>query len=309
MNHPHFSVIMPVYNAATHLFATIRSVLTQTDRDLELILIDDGSTDNSLAIMLSLASEDDRIKLVAQSNQGVSTARNLGLAQARGKLVAFMDADDLWRPEKLEMHRFFHEQRPQVAASYAKIAFIDHDAKDADNAKTFSTVKAGTLSIDQVIAENPTCTMSNLVVAKQTIEAVGGFLTEMSYAEDQEWIARIVSNDYRICGLDHHLVDYRMSPNGLSVDLPAMYAGWRSLATQYADRSTVPSAEAIYCRYLSRRALRAGEPARVALAYAMQGIRSDRIAFLEDTKRGWLTLLSAFAALLIPRSARIQLFA
>ena len=309
MNHPHFSVILPVYNAGAHLYTTIKSVLTQTERDLELILIDDGSTDNSLAIMLSLASEDQRIKLVAQSNQGVSAARNLGLAQARGTLVAFIDSDDLWRADKLEMHRAFHQQQPELAASYAKIAFIDNDAADGYNAKTFSTVKAGTLSVDQIIAENPTCTMSNLVVAQQAIADVGGFLTEMSYAEDQEWIARIVSNGHLICGIDQHLVDYRMSPNGLSVDLPAMYAGWRSLAMQYADGHNVLSAEAIYCRYLSRRALRAGAPAKVALSYAMQGIRSDRLAFLKDTKRGWLTLISAVAALLIPRSARIHLFA
>ncbi len=309
MNHPHFSVIMPVYNAASHLYATIESVLTQTDGDLELILVDDGSTDESLSIMLSLAGEDDRIKLLAQSNKGVSAARNLGLAQARGKLVAFIDSDDLWKAEKLEMHGYFHAKHPQVAASYAQIAFIDHDAKPDDKAKTYSTVTTAPLSVEQVIAENPTCTMSNLVVAKAIIDAVGGFRSEMSYAEDQEWIARIVSRGHEVCGLDHHLVDYRMSPNGLSVDLPAMYAGWRSLASQYADSGTVLAAEAIYCRYLSRRALRAGAPARVALSYAMQGIRSDHLAFLKDARRGWLTLISAVAALLIPRSARIHFFA
>lgn len=309
MNNPHFSVIIPVYNAAQNLFATVKSVLTQTDGDLELILVDDGSTDESLAIMLSLAAEDDRIKLIAQPNKGVSTARNLGLAQARGKLVAFMDSDDLWKAEKLEMHGYFHARNPQVAASYAKIAFIDHDAKPGDKAKTYSTVTAGPLSVEQIIAENPTCTMSNLVVAKETIDAVGGFRTDMSYAEDQEWIARIVSKGYEACGLDHYLVDYRMSPNGLSVDLPAMYAGWRLLASQYTDHGEVPSAEAIYCRYLSRRALRAGAPAKVALSYAMQGIRSDHLAFLKDARRGWLTLISAVAALLIPRSARIHFFA
>ncbi|WP_173205643.1 glycosyltransferase family A protein [Sphingopyxis sp. BSNA05] len=309
MNPPHFSVIMPVYNAAPYLFATIKSVLTQTDGDLELILVDDGSTDESLGIMLSLASEDARIKLVSQSNQGVSAARNLGLSQARGKLVAFMDADDLWKAEKLEMHGFFHARHPHVAASYAQIAFIYHDAKPGDKAKTYSTVTPGPLTVEQVIAENPTCTMSNLVVVKETIDAVGGFRSDMSYAEDQEWIARLVSFDHDICGMDHHLVDYRMSPNGLSVDLSAMHAGWRSLANLYADHGTVPSAEAIYCRYLSRRALRAGAPAKVALSYAMQGIRSDRLAFLKDARRGWLTLISAVAALLIPRSARIQFFA
>tara|TARA_R110002049_G_scaffold42487_4_gene126485 strand:+ start:760 stop:1689 length:930 start_codon:yes stop_codon:yes gene_type:complete len=308
MNNPHFSVILPVYNAAAHLYPTVQSVLSQTERDLELILVDDGSTDDSLAVMLSMAGEDDRIKLVSQPNKGVSAARNLGISEARGSLIAFMDADDLWDVDKLKMHRLFHSQRPKLAASYAKIAFIDHKARDASKAKTFSTVRSKALSIEQIISENPVCTMSNLVIAKHAIEKVGGFLTDMSYAEDQEWIARIVSAGHMICGFDRHLVNYRMSPNGLSVDLPAMYAGWRLLASQYADQCTVSSSEAVYCRYLARRALRSGAPAKVALSYAFQGFRSDRNAFLADAKRGWLTLGSAFAALLMPRCARIQIF-
>ena len=126
------------------LYATIRSVLAQTERDLELILIDDGSTDNSLAIMLSIAAEDERIKLISQSNKGVSTARNLGLAQARGALVAFMDSDDLWTADELAIHRALHERKTEFTASYAKIDFLSHDALNGSVAKTFSTVKAGT---------------------------------------------------------------------------------------------------------------------------------------------------------------------
>ena len=309
MNTPYFSIILPVYNAAKHLSATIRSVLTQSFRDFELIMIDDGSSDESLSIMMAYAAEDQRIKLVSKSNKGVSEARNLGLTLARGSLIAFIDADDLWRANKLAIHRDFHNRQQDIAASYAKIAFMGSDDINGHEAKTHSKVKPDALTIDEIIAENPVCTMSNIVVAKEAINTVGSFLPSMSYAEDQEWLARIASGGYVIQGIDQYLVDYRLSPKGLSVDLPAMYAGWRQLVTEYANENAVASAEAVFCRYLSRRALRAGAPAKVALAYAVQGIQSDRAAFLDDPKRGWLTFISAFAALLIPRSARIHLFA
>lgn len=309
MNSPYFSVIVPVYNAAAHLSATIRSVLNQSDRDFELIMVDDGSTDNSLTIMMGFAEKDQRIKLVSQSNGGVSKARNLGMELARGELMVFLDADDLWRANKLEAHRDFHEANPAIDASYAKIGFMDQNGTDGHNAKTYSTIHWGSLTVDQVIAENPACTMSNLVVSRTTVESVGGFEAGMSYAEDQEWMARIVSQGFEIAGIDQYLVDYRLSPDGLSVDLPAMYAGWRLLADRYSSAETISASEAIYCRYLSRRALRAGAPAKVALAYAMQGLNSDVQAFLNDPKRGWMTLISAFSAHFLPRSARIQLFA
>lgn len=309
MNNPQFSVVMPVYNAVEHLLDTVRSVLNQTERDFELIMVDDGSTDDSLALMLSFASEDDRIKLVSQKNRGVSGARNLGIGLARGSLVAFMDADDLWNVDKLATHRSFHAKNSNIVASYAKVAFMQHNALHDHQAKTFSTVRSGPLSIDQVIAENPVCTMSNLVINNDIVQSIGKFEAEMSYAEDQEWIARLISKGHGVAGIDKYLVDYRFSPSGLSADLPAMFDGWRQLAVRYAPAEQLLSSEAIYCRYLSRRALRAGAPAKVALAYALQGMRADRDSFLEDEKRGWLTLLSVFAAFLMPRSTRVHVFA
>ncbi len=309
MNNPYYSVILPVYNASSHLSAAVHSVLDQSFRDFELIMIDDGSTDDSLSIMMSLAAKDERIKLVSQSNQGVSAARNLGLELARGELVAFIDADDMWTKHKLAIHSVFHDRRKEISVSYAKIAFIGSNAADGHDAKTRSSIKPDALTVDQIVAENPACTMSNIVVLKKAADAVGGFLPGMSYAEDQEWLARMANAGHLIQGIDAYLVDYRLSPKGLSIDLPAMYSGWRQLAAKYANGQAVRSAEAIFCRYLSRRALRAGAPAKVALGYAMQGIRSDRSAFLADPKRGWLTFASAIAALMMPRFARINLFA
>lgn len=309
MNSPKYSIIMPVYNAQNSVGATAASVLRQSYGDFEFIMIDDGSSDESLALMLSIASEDDRVKIISQANKGVSAARNFGVEMAKGEYLAFIDADDLWHAEKLARHLSFHARDKEIAASYARIAFIDGDAINNGAAKTRSSILRGCLSLSELLAENPVCTMSNLVVTKAAFDRIGPFREGMSFAEDQEWLARAAHKFCAIKGIDEVLVDYRLSADGLSVNLDKMYAGWRQLADEYGGGEDLSAAEAIYCRYLSRRALRSGASARTALDFARRGIRLDAKAFLKDAKRGWMTLLSAYAAPLIPRATRIRVFA
>lgn len=306
---PYFSVIMPVYNAQNHLRSTIDSVLAQSDGDFEMIMIDDGSTDGSLVIMLDMANHDDRLKVISKSNQGVSVTRNMAAEMAIGKYLAFIDSDDIWRVDKLSAHRALHAADESIGASYGQIAFVDDNHTDGNSARTFSTVSTAPLTINEIIAENPVCTTSNLVVSRILFLATHGFDENMSHAEDQEWLARIVSQGHDIRGIDQYLVDYRLSPDGLSINLPAMYDGWKQLANTYSAPEHLKYSEAIFLRYLSRRALRAGAPSKVALEYAMQGLSADWHAFFSDKKRGWLTLISAWVGLVLPRSTRVHIFA
>ena len=94
-----FSVVIPLYNKAHYIEATIRSVLNQTCPDYEVVVVDDGSTDDSLA--LARRYESDRVRVISQENQGVSVARNTGIEHTRGKFIAFLDADDQWRADYL----------------------------------------------------------------------------------------------------------------------------------------------------------------------------------------------------------------
>lgn len=96
------SVILPCYNAERHLNACFESLFAQSMRDFEVIFIDDGSLDGSLAIARRCAGRDDRIRVFAQENQGVSAARNLGLSHARGEWITFVDGDDILPPDALE---------------------------------------------------------------------------------------------------------------------------------------------------------------------------------------------------------------
>jgi len=100
------SVIVPTYNRAKFLRVCLRSVLAQSYADLELIVIDDGSTDDTAALLNELARSDPRVKVFHQNRKGAQVARNLGLAECKGDLVSFLDDDDLWHPNKLE-HQVF----------------------------------------------------------------------------------------------------------------------------------------------------------------------------------------------------------
>ena len=102
MSSPLVSVIIPVYNAERYIEKTIRSVLTQTLQDFEVIVLNDGSTDSSGDIIQRLQKEDKRITYIPKANSGVSDTRNIGIDKAKGKYIAFLDADDIWLPENLE---------------------------------------------------------------------------------------------------------------------------------------------------------------------------------------------------------------
>ena len=309
MTTPYFSVIIPMFNAVGSLAPAVASVLDQSDADFELIIVDDGSVDNSLAVALAIAALDDRIRVVSQSNAGPARARNLGVELARGTLLAFLDADDIWHEDKLAGHRAFHGVDPAIGVSYARIAFLEAGREAGTAARTESSVPSGPLTVTQLISENPVCTTSNIVVTRACFDAVGGFRAGMGYAEDQEWLVRVAAAGFEVCGIDRLLVEYRLSPGGLSSNLRRMYRGWRRLAHQYRASIDLAAAEAVYCRYLARRALRSGGPASDALNFALRGMRCNAPAFLADRRRGGLTLAGALVGMLLPASTRARLFA
>ena len=102
---PAVSVIVPVYNAGRHLPRCVQSIQSQTMRDLEIILVDDGSTDGSARLCEELASADDRIRVFHKKNGGVSSARNFGIEKAKGEYLLFVDADDFIHPDMLSKKR------------------------------------------------------------------------------------------------------------------------------------------------------------------------------------------------------------
>lgn len=313
MPNPKFSIIIPAYNAESTLRDTVASVLIQGEQDFEVIIVDDGSSDGTLAVMRDLACADWRVRIVSQPNSGVSAARNYGASLAHGTLLAFLDADDQWYANKLQKHRQIHDHDPRMGASYAGVAFCADTAGAMNAGPTKSRVAKGALlathDIGNVVVENPICTTSNFVVLRDVFVASGGFKSELRYAEDQELLARLVGYKVPIRGIDQTLVKYRISEDGLSCDFEAMLAGWRSFAETLLVEDDFAKAEAQYYRYLARRALRAGAKMTTVRSFVRRGLAADRTSFMSAQARSTLTVVGAYAGGILPPSLRRTVFA
>jgi glycosyltransferase involved in cell wall biosynthesis len=124
---PRTSVIITSYNYARYLPTAMASVLTQTDRDLELIVVDDSSSDDSVA--LARACADSRVRVIVQPHRGLGAARNTGIRSARGLYIAFLDADDVWAPDKLARQCDLLERQPDVGLVYTRFGIIDAEGR------------------------------------------------------------------------------------------------------------------------------------------------------------------------------------
>lgn len=309
MMQPRFSVVIAAYNAERTVAETLESVLAQSETNFEIVAIDDGSNDRTLEILLDFAKRDRRILIASQPNSGVAAARNMGIAKAKGELVAFLDADDIWHPKKLERHFELHESNPQIDASYARISFCPDRDGPLRAGRTKSSVAETFCTLEDVLIENAVCTMSNLVVRRQALTDIGGFDGEMRHVEDQDLLARLVGKGRLLWGIAETLVGYRMSADGLSCDFQSMVDAWKSLASRWATHIDMKRGEAIYCRYLARRALRSGASTALARDFLRQGLASDRKAFFEDGSRGVITAGAVIVSGVLPSRTRMAIFA
>jgi glycosyltransferase involved in cell wall biosynthesis len=292
------TVVMPAYNASQYLNETIESVLAQTFNDFELIIIDDGSTDNTAEVAAQYCQQDRRVKLFSQANQGVSVARNTGIKMAQGEFVAFIDADDQWLIDKLASHIKHLNLNDNLGISFGRVEFLSFDSKPTGK---LSNAILSNLKPQHFLYENPTITVSNLVVRQEVFQQVGVFDESMKYNEDLDWCLRVMcSGNWNIEGINKVLMRYRTTEGGLSSHLYCMEKGWDLLiakATQYAPELVArhySKARAVHLRYLARRALRCSLPSQVGVDFMTRALRSDWELMLREPRRTLLTMLAVY---------------
>lgn len=206
------SIITPVYNAAEYLPETIKMVQEQTYKDWELLLVDDCSRDNSCQVVEEILSKcpDSRIQLLRQEkNQGAAKARNRGLKEARGRYIAFLDADDIWLPKKLEKELDFMEKKG------AGFVFTAYEFGDEEAKGTGKVVQVPeTLTYRQALSRTVIFTSTVLLDR----ERIPHRLMEMPPvpSEDSATWWQILKEGYIAFGLNQVLVVYRRPPKSLS---------------------------------------------------------------------------------------------
>lgn len=196
MKPPLVSVIIPAYNAAKTLKATVESVFEQTFEDFEIIIVNDGSTDETLALAESIAGTDERVRIISQPNRGVASARNNGIRAAAGEYVALLDADDLWVQHKLErqIEVLTKSVGEEVFAVQSGALFVN-DNLEVISVRPCEPSKDALL--ETLLFQNMPNNMSTLVIKRSKFDEMGYFDTELEILE--EWDMAIKAA--RFCNL------------------------------------------------------------------------------------------------------------
>ncbi|MCU1249659.1 MAG: glycosyl transferase family 2 [Edaphobacter sp.] len=236
---PLTSVVIPAYNAEPFLERTLRSAFRQTHSNLEVIVVDDGSTDKTRAIAEAAATTDDRVRIISVPNGGVAKARNIGIAEANGEFVAFLDADDLWHPTKIElqvaaMSRGSGDDQP--AAVYTLTRTID--TEDRVTGSGGRVVLSGYCFARHLYAK-PVGNGSSILVRREAAIAAGGFdpawaAGGIGGCEDLDFELRIAAK-YAITAIGLYLVGYRQYPGNMSSNSLAMALGAIATVARHTD--------------------------------------------------------------------------
>ena len=208
---PAVSIIIPVYNAEKYLAETLESVLAQTFQDFEIILVDDGSTDGTSEIIDKFS---DRAICLKNDHRGPASSRNLGLEAARGSLVAFLDADDLWLPTKLEKQVAVMRAQPQYGLITCDASMFCESGVIATSSKAQQPIATGYV-LRQLLLSNWVGT-SCAMVRRECFEKVGRFDHE-TFVWGEDWMMWLkIAAEYPVYFLDEPLVQYRVHAKSYS---------------------------------------------------------------------------------------------
>lgn len=309
---PLVSVVIPLYQTERYIAGALASVLAQTFTRFECIVVDDGSSDAGPAI--ARACGDPRVRVVTQKNRGLAGARNTGIAESKGRYLAFLDADDTWHPDKLAAHVRLLESSPHIGVSFSASRFIDDDGNPIGLIQKPETVQYDAPSI---FCRNPVGNGSAPVIRRETFDAIAFFDPRFGrtcwfdesfrQSEDIEcWTRIAATTPWQFGFIDAPLTDYRVNTTGLSANTEKQLETWKrfrdkvagyapALAAQFGAR-----AEAYQLRYLARRAVRGNAGNGKAFAMMCEALRLYPRLTVEEPARTLVTLAASLAQRVLP---------
>ncbi|MEB3233452.1 MAG: glycosyltransferase [Leptolyngbyaceae bacterium] len=224
VNDPLVSVIIPAYNAEAFIAQTLQSVITQTYRHIEVIVVDDGSQDNTVNLVRQIIASDGRVKLLQQPNGGVAAARNLAITHAQGEFIAPVDADDIWYPANLERQvQCFQQGSPHIGLVYSWSVDIDERGELLGGFRA-SNIQGNVYNT--LICHNFLGNASASMMRRSCLEQVGLYDSELRSqkaqgCEDWDLYLRIASQ-YEFAVVPELLVGYRKLTTSMSCDYHQM---------------------------------------------------------------------------------------
>lgn len=315
---PTFTVVVPLYNTERYIAETLDCILAQTFGDFEVVVVNDASVDRGPEIARAYACRDARIRVVTQENRGLAGARNTGIRHALGRYIALLDADDLWTPRKLELHKAHLDARQDVGVSYAGSIFINESGEALGITQS---PKLERIDPEHVFCRNPVGNGSAAVLRRTMLDDIAftvqtgdeqrvcWFDESFRQSEDIElWTRIAVTTQWRFAGLAEPLTYYRVNNGGLSANISKQFQSWSRVRSKLA--AVAPDfvarvgtkAEAYQHRYLARRAAMSGDGRAAISALHRSLARHPRIV-VEEPTRTLITMLLAILALVLPARA------
>ena len=273
---PRVSVIIPTYNSEAYIRETLASVFSQSYQDFELIVVDDGSSDQTAAVVKSYG---DRLTFVAQANQGPAAARNHGIRTAKGELISFLDSDDLWQPDKLEKQVRFMTEHPEYGLISTDMSTFDERGVIESNVKAkIYKIKNG-MVMRNLLFGNWIQT-SGVMVRKECFETVGTFTVERGlWGED--WILWMqIAARYPIYFMAEPLAKIRLASHSFSHHNPDAQF-WSLFRALEILKQTIPELG-------QNPQLITQAASRICFVRALKDARADR--FSEARKKLWYAI-------------------
>jgi GT2 family glycosyltransferase len=244
---PLVSVVIAAYNAAPTIESTCLSVLGQTYRSLEVIVVDDGSTDDTSKLVETLAVSDPRLRLIRQENLGVAAARNRAIVAASGEFVAPLDADDVWDSTKIARQvQRLQEAGPDAGMTYCWWAWIDVNGNMLDRSPLWQ-IEGHVLEC--LVEVNFTGCASVPMYRRSCLEKVGGYdvgLRDKGCQGCEDWdLALRVAEGYRVVAVPALLVGYRRRTGSMSAECDTMWRSQRVITAALAARNPEMSREVL----------------------------------------------------------------
>jgi len=304
---PLVSVLVTTLNSTRFIDATIQSALGQTLTDFEILVLDDGSTDDTVERVRRV--RDSRVQVSAYAHRGAPVALNAGLALARGRYLALLDHDDLWLPGKLARHVAVFDAQPGAAATFSWSALIDeHDRPIAVHPAHWH----GPIGFQQLLEDYVIGPSSSLVLRRSAVEQAGGFDEQFPRCHDFDLILRLAFADtHAIVAVPETLTLYRRHAGQMSRDWRAMHREWNEVVDKCrrlapADTAAVESrARGNINRYFAYLAYEGGE-FRDARRFVREAARHDPRSFLTDP-RNWKITTASLAEALLPSAVHRRL--
>lgn len=211
-NDPAVSVILPVYNCEAFIKSSVESILNQSFKDFELIVINDGSTDFSGEILRDILKKDSRIKLIERENKGLIYTLNEGIAISRGRYIARMDADDIAMPDRLELQYLRLNTDRDIAVLGSAVLAINANGGSLGFCCHFITPE----EINRFCEEDCPLIHPTVMMRKEVVVNVGGYRSAYQYCEDYDLWLRIIDEGYKIANLAKPLLCYRIHTSNIS---------------------------------------------------------------------------------------------